>query len=217
MNSRTPGINRGARARRTLTSALAGNANPRYEQALAFAAEAHGAVRQARKGTDFPYVSHPIRVAEILSRFWCGEDAVVAGFLHDVIEDSRTTAGDISSAFGPRVAALVVAVSEPDKSLPRKTRMQQTIDHLAHERDEDVLALVAADKLDNIRSIADSISHVGHERTWGLFNAPRPTQHWYYRAIAAALLGKDPDSRLFRTLDLETRALFDDSPRGATG
>ncbi len=76
---------------------MAGKANPRFEQALAFAAQAHAAVHQERKGTDFPYVSHPIRVAEILDRFDCSEDVVVAGFLHDTIEDTDVTADEISA------------------------------------------------------------------------------------------------------------------------
>ena len=50
---------------------MAGTANPRFEKALCFAARAHGAAKQERKGTDFTYVSHPIRVAEILDRFEC--------------------------------------------------------------------------------------------------------------------------------------------------
>jgi (p)ppGpp synthase/HD superfamily hydrolase len=78
---------------------MTGNANPRFEQALAFAVKAHGAVHQERKGTDFPYVAHPIRVAEILNRFERTEDVVVAGFLHDTIEDAKVTTDEISATF----------------------------------------------------------------------------------------------------------------------
>ena len=189
---------------------MAGNANPRFYEALAFAARAHGAENQERKGTDFPYVAHPIRVAEILDRFECGEDVVVAGFLHDTIEDARLTEGEIGAGFGLRVARLVTAVTEPDKSLPWKERKQHTIARLEQERDQDVLALAAADKLDNVRSITDTLRHLGQQKTWALFNSKRSDQHWYYRRIAEILLGKDPESRLFRTLDFETQTLFPD-------
>ena len=84
---------------------MAGKANPRFEQALAFAAQAHAAVHQERKGTDFPYVAHPVRVAEILDRFECSEDVIVAGFLHDTIEDTDVTAEELSATFGPRSPA----------------------------------------------------------------------------------------------------------------
>ena len=194
---------------------MAGKANPRFQEALAFAVQAHAAVNQERKGTDFPYVSHPIRVAEILDRFDCDEDAVVAGFLHDTIEDANVKADEISVAFGPRVAALVTAASEPDKSLEWKPRKQHTLGHLEQEQDPDVLALVAADKLDNIRSIADTLRHLGEKQTWALFNATRSDQHWYYRRIAEILLDKTPKSRLFRTLDFETQNVFPD-PRRST-
>ena len=194
---------------------MAGKANPRFEEALIFAVQAHGAVKQERKGTDFPYVSHPIRVAEILDRFGCSDDAVVAGFLHDTIEDANVTEDEISAAFGQRVAALVVAVSEPDKSLLWKTRKEQTIAHLEREDDPDVQALVAADKLDNVRLTTDTLRHLGQEGTWALFNAKRTDQHWYYRRVAEILLEKDAKSRLFRTLDFETQTLFPD-PRHPT-
>ncbi len=84
---------------------MAGNANPRFEEALAFAGRAHGAVKQERKGTDFPYIAHPVRVAEILDRFDCSEDVIVAGFLHDTVEDTNVTADEISAAFCPRIGA----------------------------------------------------------------------------------------------------------------
>lgn len=189
---------------------MAGNANPRFEKALAFAARAHRAVKQERKGTDFPYIAHPIRVAEILDRFGCDEDVIVAGFLHDTIEDANVTEDEISTAFTPRIAALVAAVSEQDKSLPWKTRKQHTIEHLEGESDPQVLALAAADKLDNVRAITDTLRHLGPEKTWALFNAKQQEQHWYYRRVVEILLGKEPSNRLFRTLDFEAQTLFPD-------
>ena len=189
---------------------MAGNANPRFEEALAFAGQAHGSVKQERKGTDFPYIAHPIRVAEILDRFECNEDVIVAGFLHDTIEDTNVTAEEISEAFSPRIATLVTSVSESDKSLPWKTRKEHSIAHLEQQQDPEVLVLVAADKLDNVRSITDTLRHLGPEGTWALFNAKSSEQRWYYQRIAEILLRHDPEGRLFRTLDSETQTLFRD-------
>lgn len=114
-------------------------ANPRYLKALAFAAERHGAARQPRKGTVFPYVVHPIRVAEILDRFGYGEDVVVAGMLHDVVEDAGVTYAELTSTFGKRVSTLVEKASEPDKSLPWRTRKAHTIDGISTEVASDPL------------------------------------------------------------------------------
>jgi hypothetical protein len=190
---------------------MGGNADPRYDRALRFALQAHAAVRQERKGTDFPYVSHPIQVAGILSRFEFDADVVIAGFLHDTIEDTRVSIEELEREFGADVAQLVVAVSEPDKSLPWQARKNHTFERLGKETRPEVLALVAADKLDNVRAITDTLRHLGNKKTWALFNADRKSQHWYYRGIAELLLGKDPNSRLFRTLDYETQTLFPDN------
>ncbi len=184
--------------------------NPRYDEALAFAAQAHSAVRQSRKGTAFPYVVHPIRVADILDKYGLGEDVVVAGFLHDTIEDTDVTAVEVETFFGPRVRQLVESVSEPDKRAPWKQRKQLTIDHLVAEDDLDVLSLTAADKLDNVRSTSDMLLRFPEPQVWGHFSAPQSEQRWYYHSIAAVLLRKDPSSNLFRELDRETRELFPD-------
>jgi len=189
---------------------MAGKVNPRFDAALAFAVRAHAAIQQERKGTDFPYVAHPIRVAEILDRFELDDDLVIAGFLHDTIEDAGVTADEVFVEFGSSVAELVVAASEPDKSLPWKQRKQHTLDQLKRETRANVLALVAADKLDNIRSLSDTLRQMGSEKTWSLFNAEERQQHWYYRSVVEILLSHDPDSRLFRTLDFETQTLFPD-------
>ena len=184
-------------------------ARPTLQSALAFAASAHAAVGGARKGTrGFPYVSHPIRVAETLARFNLDEDVVVAGFLHDTVEDTNVTIEEINANFGPRVASLVAGASEPDKSLEWKVRKQHTIDALECEQDMELLALVGADKLDNVRSITDSLRHLGSTATWALFKAGEDEQRWYYCAVANILVSKAPESPLFTTLHRETNVLF---------
>src|SRR5581483_3113796 len=57
----------------------------RINHALAFAAKHHD--QQVRKGTRLPYVTHPAHVAIILTRYLRDDQTVVAGILHDVIED----------------------------------------------------------------------------------------------------------------------------------
>jgi (p)ppGpp synthase/HD superfamily hydrolase len=57
------------------------------DAALTLAAAAHEG--QRRKGTAIPYVMHPHHVARILDRYGCGEHVVIAGLLHDVVEDAK--------------------------------------------------------------------------------------------------------------------------------
>jgi (p)ppGpp synthase/HD superfamily hydrolase len=175
-------------------------------EALAFAVEAHGRVRQARKGTSFPYVIHPLRVGEILYRHGCDEDVIRAGLLHDTIEDAQVTRDELAARFGERVAELVVGASEPDRSAPWRERKQHTIEHV-RTAPGDVVEVLAADKLDNVRSIRESLAERGDE-TWKLFNAGEADQRWYYRELARAFLERDPDDELFRTLAVEVESVF---------
>jgi Domain of unknown function (DUF6946)/HD domain len=198
-----------------------GFANEKYIEAAAFAVERHGAVKQERRGTVFPYVVHPLRVGEILERFRFdskrrekySEDVVIAGLLHDTVEDAGATYAEIADRFGATVAALVRKASEEDKSLDWKPRKEASIEALRREADIDALLVVAADKLDNVLSLVETLRARGPANTWRIFNAGQSCQHWYYRTIAEVLLEKDPRNLLFRTLDAEVHRVFPDKGR----
>jgi hypothetical protein len=64
----------------------------RFERALVFAARAHAGTN--RKGTSIPYITHPVQVARILERYGFDENLVIAGLLHDVIEDENVPPGE---------------------------------------------------------------------------------------------------------------------------
>jgi GTP pyrophosphokinase len=74
----------------------------RVERAIALAIRAHEG--QSRKDGQLPYVVHPVTVALILSRYTGDEDTIIAGLLHDVLEDTLVTADEIERAFGEKVA-----------------------------------------------------------------------------------------------------------------
>lgn len=77
------------------------------QQAREFAIAAHGEQRYGDK----PYESHLAAVVQIMDDFGLPAEFKVAGWLHDVIEDTEATVADISEAFGDRVARLVWAVT----------------------------------------------------------------------------------------------------------
>jgi (p)ppGpp synthase/HD superfamily hydrolase len=136
---------------------------------------------------------------------------VIAGLLHDTIEDAGITAAELESRFGARVARIVVGASEPDKGASWKERKQHTIDYLRTEADHDTLMVTAADKLDNARSIRETVARHGEDATWSRFKEGRAEQHWYYRGLAKALLEREPNNLLFRALDFEVQTLFAES------
>ena len=165
-------------------------------RALDFAAQAHRG--QFRKGTRIPYLVHPLRVAEVLLRAGCPNELAVAALLHDTLEDTAVTEAELRRAFGDRIADLVVALSEPEhRTAPWTQRKAHTVAFLRTAPPEVVL-LALADKLDNLRSMAEDLRWVG-EALWARFNAPKPQQAAYYRQLAAVFrerLPADPGRRL---------------------
>ena len=86
----------------------------RLYAALQFAAKAHDG--QYRKQSNIPYITHPMMVGVFLQDANCSVDAIIAGYLHDTLEDTDVTEDQIEKQFGSYVLELVKACSEPDKS-----------------------------------------------------------------------------------------------------
>lgn len=153
------------------------------EEAVAFARRAHaGAVR---KGTNIPYITHPMETAVIISLMTEDEDLVVAALLHDVIEDTDVTPEELEERFGRRVTELVLEETE-DKSGSWFERKSATVEHLKHATLENKM-LTLADKLSNLRSTARDYMMVGEE-IWQRFNEKDKSKHkWYYGSIMREL------------------------------
>lgn len=154
----------------------------RIHEAIIFAARKHAG--QTRKGTDNPYITHPMEVMQILTAENCHENVIIAGILHDVLEDTDAAPADILKLFGEDVLKIVIAESE-DKSKSWKERKQTTISHLGGAC-SDVKMVCLADKLSNLRSMAADRESAG-EKLWERFNAKKDDIEWYYRKIFEAI------------------------------
>ena len=132
------------------------------ERAIIFAAKAHEG--QTRKLTDIPYITHPFAVGMLLQKSNCTDEVIAAGILHDTLEDTSTTYEELTEHFGVYIANLVVAASEPDKSLPWEARKQHTIERLKGAYLEEI-QVITADKLHNLRSIRSDLEVEG-EKIW---------------------------------------------------
>ena len=112
---------------------------------------------QRRKGArGEPYVNHLAEVAHLLADATQGRDAalVIAGVLHDTVEDTGTTAQEIEALFGAEVAGLVVEVTD-DKSLPKATRKRLQVE-MTPRKSARARMLKLADKTSNLRAIVHS-------------------------------------------------------------
>ncbi|GAB4061703.1 bifunctional (p)ppGpp synthetase/guanosine-3',5'-bis(diphosphate) 3'-pyrophosphohydrolase [Uliginosibacterium sediminicola] len=126
----------------------------RLEAAFQMSMRAHDG--QYRISGD-PYISHPLAVAEILSQWHLDAHALIAGLLHDVMEDCDITKDDISTAFGKIAADLVDGVSKLDRIEFRSYAEAQAENYrkmfLAMARDVRVILIKLADRLHNMRTL----------------------------------------------------------------
>lgn len=119
-------------------------------RATEFAAEMHR--HQRRKDDVTPYINHPIEVARLLADHGVDVPTVVAGLLHDTIEDTAATYEDLQREFGDVVACLVLEVTD-DKNLPKQVRKQLQVDR-ASQKSRRAKQIKLADKCANLRSLA---------------------------------------------------------------
>ena len=125
-------------------------------RAATFAARVH-ATHKRKGATAEANVNHVLEVAEILAANGAPLDAVLAGLLHDTVEDSDRDPDPITherlvAEFGETVANIVAEATD-DKSLPKEIRKALQIKH-APTRTEAAKQLKLADKISNLRAIA---------------------------------------------------------------
>jgi len=179
--------------------------------ALAFAAKHHD--RQVRKGTRLPYLTHPANVALILTRYGRDTDTVVAGILHDVIEDcvrdgySREMLEQrIGDKFGAKVLDTVLAVTyrrndDDGVELSGDDRKTDYLERLSGASEE-ARWVCAADKIHNASSIvADLRRTVDTETVWSRFGGGRAGTGRWYRQVYERLREVGFDAPIMAELD----------------
>jgi len=137
-----------------LEAYLPGTDIPSITQAYEFASKAHQG--QERRNGD-PYITHPVAVAEILAGLHLDAGSIKAALLHDVIEDTPSTLGEIETLFGDDVARLVDGVSKIDHLHFDSVAEAQAESFrkmlLAMAKDLRVILVKLADRTHNMRTI----------------------------------------------------------------
>ncbi len=183
-------------------------------RAIAYAARAHEG--QVRKGSDIPYIVHPLEAVAVCATMTSDPVVLSAAVLHDVVEDTAATIGDIRSEFGDRVAQIVASESEGKRAdRPAadtwEERKQEALGHLASTDDVDVLMVCLSDKLSNIRAMRRDLAEQG-EALWSRFNQKDPAKHaWYYGNIARILRPRLGHTAAWQEFDALVRAVFGDA------
>lgn len=129
----------------------------RIEQAIRAATVLHR--EQNRKGSmPYPYASHLISVAFILMDYTEDEDVIVAGLLHDTLEDTDYTPDELEEDFGGRVRDLVETVSEPTEHNGTRLKWDERKKEYAKQLKKgpkEAVMVAAADKIHNFRTTVE--------------------------------------------------------------
>jgi len=152
--------------------------------AINFATAAHNG--QTRKGKpDVPYITHPLAVGILLAKTGASEDIIIAGILHDTIEDTDVMKHEIVDQFGKEVTKMVNDVTEQDKSLPWVERKKLALEHIPHMSHGSHMVKTA----DVLHNMIDQITDYEKEgdKMFARFNAPKEAQLERYEKLVRAL------------------------------
>ena len=164
------------------------------EKALVFAIQAHmGQVRKSEP--DKPMIMHPMGVGQLLEKFGYDDNVVAAGYLHDVVEDTKYTIQDIEREFGKDIADLVMSASEPNKLLLWEDRKRHTIEEAKKLPLRNKL-VICADKINNLEDLFLKFEKNG-ERDFSAFKRGEESQRWYYTSIYESLISGEDKLPIF--------------------
>jgi (p)ppGpp synthase/HD superfamily hydrolase len=173
------------------------NLTSRFEEALIYANQLH--LRQVRKGSGVPYISHLLAVCALVMEFGGDEDQAIAALLHDAVEDQGgdATRQEIRKRFGERVALIVEGCTDSDSQTkaPWKPRKEA---YLARLRSAPpVVRLVsAADKVHNARTITADYRAAG-DVLWSRFRGGKEGTLWYFRELVRIFWEIGPEGIAF--------------------
>jgi len=159
----------------------------RIEKAIVKATVLHQ--KQRRKISHAPYITHPYSVAFLLAHYVDDEDVIVAGLLHDVLEDiPNYSEKELREEFGERVLSIVKEVTEDFTQAEKenhsirgagwRARKEKYLENLADDSREAML-VAAADKTHNLRSILAEYENHG-EGIWKIFRRDKNDMYWFY-------------------------------------
>lgn len=166
----------------------------RIEQAIIRATVLHHS--QKRKISGVPYIIHPYSVAFLLAHYSDDEDVIIAGLLHDTLEDVPGYTEDMLRAeFGDRVAAIVKEVTEDYTQAEKedhtirgnswRIRKEKYLENLENDSEE-ALLVATADKIHNMRSAIDEYRIYGTD-IWVKFKRDAENMVWFYTKAASII------------------------------
>jgi (p)ppGpp synthase/HD superfamily hydrolase len=166
----------------------------------------HAGQRQKVNGR--PYIEHPIAVASDVSQAGFGSELVAVALLHDIVEDSDTTVGELEERFGGTVAVLVEAMTDTAEVEPYERRKALHRERIV-AAGPDAAAIFAADKLNNVRALRSAYVKEG-EAVARRFVQPLDIKVLVWMADVEMLRGFAGSVSYVEALEAEVEGLRDD-------
>jgi (p)ppGpp synthase/HD superfamily hydrolase len=188
-----------AEVREELTSS-----SPLLAGAYAFASRAHAGQRQDADRS--PYIEHALAVARLLHEEGMCDEIVAAGLLHDVVEHSGVRLAQIRRRFGPRVAELVKAMSEPAGVEPFAARKEALLEQVVNSG-SDAEAIFMADKVAKAATLRAAVERDGQRTVRRRVGRLLPDKLEHYEAALHLLELQDPQPPFLGRLEDELRRL----------
>jgi (p)ppGpp synthase/HD superfamily hydrolase len=186
------------------------NYTDRLDSALRKAAWAHEKSGQHRKGTDIPYIIHPVGVMIIASNVTDDEDVLIACLMHDVLEDVRADVYDedkMREEFGNHVVEIVKNVTKDGDKPDWRDRANDYLQHLEYSASDEAVIVSASDKIHNLLSILVDYSTYGEE-LWNRFSTKSSDdQLWWYESILAVIARRKVSETLVNQLTEQVSSL----------
>jgi len=189
----------------------------RMRQAFVLSAKAHGS--QLRKDGS-PFVTHPVAAAHIIVEMGLDEESIIAALLHDVLEDTSITYGEIEKAFGSSVATIVEGVTKLTR-VQYTSKEEEQMENLrkmlmAMAKDIRVILIKLADRLHNMRTMDYQSGKKQMEKASETMQVYAPIAHrlgmqkikWELEDLAFYYLDEAAYSAITRDLD-ERRDMLD--------
>ncbi|MFA5348984.1 MAG: HD domain-containing protein [Candidatus Paceibacterota bacterium] len=173
---------------------------PKIEKAIAVANVLHKNQYRKGYGAIVFYISHPLKVAEILSKYDADENTIIAGLLHDTIKDTKYTLEELENDFGEEVKKIVSEVTE-DTNLKKEKggvasweeRKKKKLEHLK-KSSFSAMMVCCADHIDNLQSLIGIYEREDGANPFFVkdcnpfkFNAPIERKMWFHGEVLAIL------------------------------
>ncbi|MEO8863220.1 MAG: HD domain-containing protein [Candidatus Saccharimonadales bacterium] len=170
------------------------NYTQRLDSAVRKAAWAHEQAKQHRKGSDVPYIIHPVGTMIIASGATDDEDTLIACLMHDVLEDVSAniySESDMKQQFGENVVKIVKDVTKNDGIADWHDRSRAYLNHIEHEACDEAVIVSASDKIHNLLSVIADYE-VSGDKLWDIFATKSSAdQLWWYESILAVITARN--------------------------